>query len=73
MSFFSGGHQLSEAQQDMVQSFKKDSEEWCASSGGEISAKGRGTARLMQMLSGLESRYGPGPRTERECRTVTVA
>ena len=57
----------------MVKSFLNDAEEWCASSGGKIVANGCGTARLMQVIQVLESRYGPGPRTERECRAVTVA
>ena len=70
---FPGGDQLSSIQMDMVEQFLKDSEEWCANSGGEIIAKGRGTARLFQMIQSLEHQYGPGPRTEREIRTVTVA
>ena len=70
---FPGGGALTREQQVVSQEFLKEAEEWCAASGGEITTTGRGTARLFQMIQTLEHKYGHGPRTERDCRTVTVA
>ena len=46
--------ELTEVQVSAVQRMQRDAECMCASSGGEIASKGRGTSRLNSMILGLE-------------------
>ena len=65
--------ELTEVQVSAVRRMQRDAECMCASSGGEIASKGRGTSRLNSMILGLENRYSSSGRQIRANETVTVA